>query len=153
MRTAANIITRIWGNKAMSKILIVEDDHEMREFLRDVVEMMGHEPFEASTGAEAIALVAQQVPDLVLQDIMLPDIDGWETLARLRVMHGLDGLPVVFCSGSVKACEHFNADPILNASFLNKPFDIDDLEREINKLLDQLSPRNQPHGTWSGMCI
>jgi two-component system OmpR family response regulator len=119
----------------MWKILIVEDDEGMREFLHDVMDMLGYQVCEAATGGQAVQAAEQFKPDLVVQDIMLPDCDGWTVMKRIRSLEGFSTLPAVFCSGSVQARDDFRSFPPPASSFLYKPFDVDDLDKAIKSLL------------------
>jgi two-component system, cell cycle response regulator DivK len=69
---------------ACGRILVVEDNERNMKLVRDVLNATGYETLEATTGVDAVALATEHVPDLVLMDIQLPDIDGVEALAQLR---------------------------------------------------------------------
>lgn len=138
----------------MWKILIIEDDEEMRAFLKDVSEMLGYSADTAATGREALACVAVLRPALVVQDIMLPDIDGWAVVDHIRAIKGFENVPVVFCSGSVQAREDYHANPPHASAFLDKPFEIDTLDAVLSGLLQKSgSNGKQSAGPSAGMCI
>lgn len=137
----------------MLKILIVEDDPEMREFLCDVVEMAGHQAHTAENGAQGVAQAECIYPDLVIQDVMLPDFDGWACMTRIRALQNLDSVPFIFCSGSVSAHDTFRAKPPYRAAFLYKPFKIADMIREMHKFLNASHARNPLPGPWAGLFI
>lgn len=126
----------------MWKILIVEDDDEMREFLCDVADMLGYQACAAATGAQAVDAARNMSPDLVVQDIMLPDCDGWTVIKNIRALPGLDAVPAVFCSGSQQASEDFRVCTPPASRFLKKPFEIDDLNRAIKHFLSGAGGRN-----------
>ena len=67
----------------MRRILIVDDEFSVRSLLRDVLELEDYEVAEAEDGPSALAAMAQQRPDLVLLDIMMPGLDGYEVCRRL----------------------------------------------------------------------
>ena len=138
----------------MLKILIVEDDHEMREFLQDVADMLGYVCEAAATGHEAVAMAREQRPALVIQDIMLPDMDGWSVAEQIRACDGCERVPVIYCSGSVRAREAYHAGPPPVSAFLYKPFDIDDLEKGLGAFIGSgKKPSNKCSGPWAGMFI
>src|SRR5512133_1343407 len=66
------------------RILIVDDEPRMRRFVRMNLELEDYEVFEADNGLDALAKVREDLPDLVLMDVMMPALDGFETLARIR---------------------------------------------------------------------
>ena len=85
----------------MSMILIVEDNQKNLKLVRDILQHAGHATLEALTGAEGVQLALSRLPDLILMDIQLPDIDGIEALRRIRRSNTLDAVPVVAVSASV----------------------------------------------------
>ena len=78
-----------------AKILVVEDNQRNMKLFRDVLQATGYRILEATTGARAVELAAEHGPDLVLMDIQLPDIDGVETLGRLRTDERTAAIPVL----------------------------------------------------------
>ncbi len=78
-----------------SKILIVEDDEMNRDMLSRRLELHGYQIILASNGFEGIALASAAAPDLILMDMSLPDIDGWETTRRLKANPLTRHIPVV----------------------------------------------------------
>jgi two-component system cell cycle response regulator DivK len=80
---------------AASQILVVEDNDKNMKLFRDILAAKGYRTLEATTGGEAVALAAEHLPDLVLMDIQLPDIDGVAALGRLRADGRTASLPVL----------------------------------------------------------
>src|SRR5919204_622263 len=78
-----------------SRILVVDDEPDVRLLCRLVLEAEGHEVVESATGREALQLATEAEPDLVVLDVMLPDLDGWHVLAALRENPATAELPVV----------------------------------------------------------
>ena len=66
------------------KLLVIEDETNIRSFVKTILETNGYQVLTAGTGAEALALCRQAMPDLVILDVMLPDIDGFAVLRALR---------------------------------------------------------------------
>ncbi len=85
---------------AHPRVLHIEDNADSRALVRRVLESRGFEVFEASDGLAGIDLAIRQRPDLILIDISLPGIDGYETATRLRSYRGLDGCPIVVLTGA-----------------------------------------------------
>ena len=99
MRTAVRIF-RWQIAKTMAKILVVDDEPTVRAFLGESLRKAKFEVLQATNGEEALALVASVRPDLVLLDVRMPGIDGFEVLKRIRNSPATRGLPVIFLTGS-----------------------------------------------------
>jgi len=113
-------------------VLVVDDDPAIREILAIALEDEGHEVSTAEHGAEALVRVDERTPDLVLLDLNMPVLNGWETHARLRARS--PRIPVVYMTaGNVarKEAETHQAD-----GFLPKPFDIN----LLFTLIDSFAP-------------
>ena len=115
------------------KVLIVEDFDDTRELLRMMVEMKGCEAAEATNGQEAVEMAASERPDLILMDLNLPVLDGWEATRRIKSMRETSGIPVVAvsaqCSGDWK-------DRALRAGArecLEKPLDLSAFDRLLSR--------------------
>jgi CheY-like chemotaxis protein len=90
----------------MMKVLIVEDFADTRELLKMIVRLQGCDTAEAADGAEGVAAAAREQPDLILMDLNLPILDGWEATRRIRAGAKTSHIPVVAisaqCSGDWK---------------------------------------------------
>src|SRR5262249_4131690 len=85
----------------MSKrILVVEDQEDNRQILRDLLGHSGYELMEAENGEEALAAVAKQRPDLILMDIQLPIMDGYEVTRRLKKDPDFKDIPIIIVTSS-----------------------------------------------------
>src|ERR687887_2166801 len=84
-------------------VLIVDDDTQLREYLRVNLESEGYAVREAASAEEGLRVLEEATPDLVLLDVMMPQVDGWEMLRRVREAHGAGTIPVVMFSGKVDA--------------------------------------------------
>ena len=83
-------------------ILIVDDDDRLREFVRVNLEMEGYSVREAANADEGLAALEAESPDLILLDVMMPQVDGWEMLRRVHERHGVGSIPVIMFSGKVE---------------------------------------------------
>lgn len=111
----------------MGTVLVVDDEPDVRLIARMVLQADGFEVDEVSTGEAALEALDRQRPDVLLLDIRLPGIGGWEVLHRVRSDPALSGLPVVVFTAdlgaSSEAPEHLDDTQVL----LTKPFRADDL--------------------------
>ena len=121
-------------NKEVSRkkrILIVDDEPRIGRFLGLKLRLFGYEPITATGGAEALEVVQTQNPDVILLDIVMPGMDGFQVLEKLRTF---SKLPVIAFSArsenGPKALELGAND------FLTKPFDGDDMVRRVKRILD-----------------
>lgn len=77
------------------KILVVEDTEDNRQILRDLLGMAGYEMVEAQDGAQGVAIAAEQRPDLILMDIQMPVMDGYEATRRIKADPALASIPII----------------------------------------------------------
>jgi two-component system cell cycle response regulator DivK len=107
-----------------ARVLLVEDNEKNMKLFRDVLLAAGYEILEATTGRKAVELASEHVPDLVLMDVRLPDMDGVETLRRLRADERTASIPVLALTAQAMEGDR---ERFLAAGFdgyLSKPVDI-----------------------------
>jgi PAS domain S-box-containing protein len=102
-------------------ILVVEDNPITRKVVRLTLGAEGFEVVEASCGHEALAAAARSSPDLILQDLLLPDMDGADLVVRLRALPRIEGVPIVAFSGFLSRLEYGRAAALGFTDFLAKP--------------------------------
>jgi CheY-like chemotaxis protein len=105
------------------KIVLVDDDPAVRDLVSLQLELEGHEVAAASDGASGLALVRQQRPDLVLLDVMMPELSGWEVLELLREDPGDPQVPVVLLTARDMPHDRQRAYEIGASAVLSKPHD------------------------------
>ena len=118
---------------AGEQVLVVEDNELNMKLFRDVLLVNGFRTLEATTGAHAIELAAEYVPDLVLMDIQLPDIDGVEALGRLRAEERTASVPVLALTAQAMDGDR---ERFLAAGFdgyVSKPVDVVELVRTVGE--------------------
>ena len=118
------------------RILVVDDQAENRELLRQMLEPLGFEVALAADGREAIAAAREQTPALILMDLRMPDMDGFDAAAVIRERPGLEGVPVVAASASSADLARARADPARFQVCLRKPFQIEELLDVLQGLLN-----------------
>ena len=109
--------------RAPRKILVVDDEPAIRSFLVELLEAEGYRTASAPNGRIAVELAARERPDLVLSDVMMPELDGPGMVRSLRAAPDLAEVPIVLMSAANGTVP---LDPSITA-FLPKPFDLDDL--------------------------
>ncbi len=123
-----------------SKILIVDDDPLVRMLYKTHLERAGYELITAKDGAEAVEMAAQEQPQLVVMDIMMPQMGGLAALKQLKKAEATKAIPFVIVTGSVttdhqairRECENSGA-----AGYLTKPFSPAQLLAEVRRLAPQ----------------
>ncbi len=121
----------------MPRILLVDDDDAVRSTLRRALTRLGYEVREASNGKEAMKLCAQETPDLVMTDIIMPEQEGLETIRAIRRLH--PGLKVVAMSGGgrIVATDYLKTAATLGAdAVLAKPFSTEEMASALALLLE-----------------
>jgi len=108
-------------------VLLVDDDERMRELVRLQLEREGYHVQEAASADEGLASIESRKPDLVLLDVMMPHVDGWEMLRRVQERHGAGAIPVLMFSGQVDAAARRQAASSGASGFVGKGFDLDEL--------------------------
>jgi excisionase family DNA binding protein len=116
-------------------VLIVDDDERLREYVRVNLEMEGYAVREASNAEEGLRVLEETTPDLVLLDVMMPQVDGWEMLRRVHERHGVGAIPVVMFSGKVDERAADEAATRGAQGFIGKPFNPHDLIDQTKQLL------------------
>jgi excisionase family DNA binding protein len=116
-------------------VLIVDDDARMREFVRVNLEMDGYDVREAADAKEGLAALEEEPPDLILLDVMMPGMDGWEMLRRVQEQHGVGTIPVIMFSGKVDDASSERATERGAQAFIGKPFDPQALIESTKQLI------------------
>jgi two-component system cell cycle response regulator DivK len=107
----------------MSKrILIVEDQEDNRKILRDLLTSVGYELVEATTGEEGVALAETARPDLILMDIQLPGLDGYEATRRIKANPALRQIPVIAVTSYALSGDEVKAREAGCDAYISKPF-------------------------------
>jgi excisionase family DNA binding protein len=116
-------------------VLIVDDDPRVREYVRVNLEMEGYGVREAGSAEEGLTVLEEVSPDLILLDVMMPEVDGWEMLRRVQERHGVGAIPVVMFSGKVDEQNAPEATARGAQGFVGKPFDPQQLIEHAKQLL------------------
>ena len=120
---------------AGKRILAIEDHEENRRLLRDLLTSVGYEMIEAVTGEEGLTVAAANPPDLILMDIQLPGIDGYETTRRIKADPALRHIPVIAVTSYALSGDDVKAFAAGCDAYVTKPFDPADLLEKIRSYL------------------
>jgi two-component system, OmpR family, phosphate regulon response regulator PhoB len=116
-------------------VLVVEDDELVADVVRINLEAEGFTVVHAPNGAAALATIAQQRPDLVLLDVMMPEIDGWTVLTRLRDDPQTAKLPVIMLTAKSMPADQVRGYNLGANGYVPKPFAAPDLVEKVRAVL------------------
>jgi CheY-like chemotaxis protein len=119
-------------------ILIVDDEGSIRTICRVNLETDGMTVAEAADGREALERIRRQQPELVLLDVMMPDVDGWEVAAELAADPATRDIPVVFLSARASREDKVRAQELGAVGYIVKPFDPVGLGATVRDTLDRV---------------
>ena len=119
------------------RILIVEDHEDARRILRDMLETTDYELVEAENGEQALAAVARQRPDLILMDIQLPILDGYEATRRIKADPALRSIPIIAVTSYALSGDEAKARAAGCDDFIPKPYSPRQLLAKVRQYLDQ----------------
>jgi signal transduction histidine kinase/PleD family two-component response regulator len=132
--------TRLLAEKsreASTKVLVVDDDPGIRMICREVLEAQGYVVREATDGQSALVEAKRFRPDLMLLDVMMPDLDGFQTAKRFRSDRDSAMTPVIFVSARGQTADKVRAFKLGAEDYLVKPFDSMELLARVEKALDR----------------
>lgn len=128
-------------NAEQSYLLIVEDDPDIRELLNTTLTFRGYRVITARDGREGLEVVEKEHPAMVIADIMMPALDGFGLVHRLRIDRETRDIPVVFITATYVAPEDKEFALSIGATrFIEKPIDLEEFLRTIAELLERGTP-------------
>ena len=104
------------------RILVVDDQEDNRRILRDLLTASGFEVIEGKTGEEGVALAEERAPDLILMDIQLPGIDGYEATRRIKAKPALRAVPLIVVTSYALSGDDAKAFAAGADAYVSKPF-------------------------------
>ncbi|MCB8927965.1 MAG: response regulator [Ardenticatenaceae bacterium] len=123
------------ADQKSQSIYIVEDDNDLAEMLRAYFRVQGYKVSVASRGHDAVEGISQNVPDVVVLDIRLPDIDGYEVCRQLRRSRKTQHVPVIFLTEKREREDKLAGLELGAVDYITKPFDIQELRLRVRNAL------------------
>ncbi len=133
--TVASISTK--EAKMSKKILVVEDQEDNRRIMRDLLTSAGYETIEATTGKDGVTAAETHCPKLILMDIQLPDLDGYEATRRIKAKPGLSKIPIIAVTSYALSGDDIKAFEAGCDAYVSKPFSPRMLLSKIREFLPQ----------------
>lgn len=124
----------------MAFVLVVDDDRDVAGTIERALRRRAHEVVVAYSGAQALQLIQERPPDLVVLDIMMPRMDGIEVCQRIRALPNVASVPILFLTAKVKIDDKIEGFEAGADDYLTKPFDLRELELRVRALLRRSLP-------------
>ena len=128
----------------MARILVVDDDRDVAGTVERTLRRKAHEVVVAYGGAQALQLIKQQCPDLVVLDIMMPRMSGLEVCQHIRTLPNVASVPILFLTAKGKIENKIEGFEAGADDYLTKPFDLRELELRVRALLRRSMPSEAP---------
>lgn len=121
----------------MARILIAEDERDIRDLITFTLSFAGHQVTAASNGEEALQKALQIIPDLILMDVRMPRMTGYEACKRMKQENSIKHIPVAFLSAKGQESEVQTGLEVGAVEYILKPFSPDELTERVKQLLEQ----------------
>jgi DNA-binding response OmpR family regulator len=126
------------SDKDVKRILCIEDEPEMIDLIRLILGRRGFDVHGASGGVEGLQKVRQEHPDLVLLDLMMPDLDGWEVYQQMKADEATRDIPVIVVTAKAQSIDKVLGLHIAKVDdYIAKPFSPQDLLASVDKILSK----------------
>lgn len=119
----------------MSRILVIDDDTAIAELIKVNLDLLGHQVTTANDGIKGLALAQQNRPDLIVLDVMMPDLDGFTVCQRLRQNASTNGIPILMLTALGMTKDKVKGFDSGADDYLTKPFEIPELQVRVRALL------------------
>jgi DNA-binding response OmpR family regulator len=131
------------GENTVKRILCVEDEQEMIDLIRLILGRRGFEVKGAEGGIEGLKLIREYLPDLVLLDLMMPDMDGWEVYQQMKADEKTRAIPVIVVTAKAQNIDRVLAMHIAKVDdYITKPFSPQELLLSVEKVLGAQEPES-----------
>ena len=117
----------------MKTIMFVDDERDVRESVKKLLEGWGYEAVIAVSGNDCLKKLKTKKPDLILLDIMMPVMDGWDTCAKIKDNKKTEKIPIIFLTAKTDPISK-SMGSLASVDYITKPFDISDLKKRINSV-------------------
>jgi len=118
------------------KIMVVDDEPDILTTVGKILEMSGYEVIRAVDGRDCLSKLNADTPDLILLDIMMPEMNGWDVAARIKENPRWNNIPIVFLTAKGDVMSK-GMGSLAAEDYITKPFDIKDLKNRVEKALNK----------------
>jgi DNA-binding NarL/FixJ family response regulator len=127
------------GNKDTNKLLLIDDDPNLILLVKDYLEFQGFEVLTAENGREALELLQEEQPDLIVCDVMMPEMDGYAFVEEIRKDPSQSWIPVIFLSAKGQSADRVKGLNTGADVYMVKPFEPEELVAQVESSLKQAS--------------
>jgi two-component system alkaline phosphatase synthesis response regulator PhoP len=127
----------------MAKILIAEDERDIRELVSYSLQFGGFTVVQATNGVEAVEQAQKELPDLILMDVRMPKMTGYEACRQIKTINTIRDIPVVFLSAKGQESEIQAGLEVGAEEYILKPFAPDELVKQVQAVLERVAKRRQ----------
>ena len=121
-----------------NRLVYIEDEQEMIDLVRLIMARRGFEVLGANGGREGLALIRENLPDLVLLDLMMPDMDGWDVYQQMKAEENLRDIPVIVITAKAQSIDKVLGLHIAKVDdYISKPFSPTELVESIEKVISR----------------
>jgi DNA-binding NarL/FixJ family response regulator len=128
---------KAFAAKDQKKLLLIDDDPNLILLVKDYLEFRGYEVVTAENGREALEILAQELPDMIICDIMMPELDGYGFVEELRKRQGSSWIPVLFLSAKGQSQDRIKGLNLGADVYMVKPFEPEELVAQVESSLKQ----------------
>jgi DNA-binding response OmpR family regulator len=122
---------------AVARVMAVDDDHVIRGLLEVNLELEGHDVVTAVDGQDALDKIRADPPDLVILDVMMPNVSGWQVAEELKLDETTKDIPIIFLSARAMETDLHKGSELGVNSYVTKPFDPIELMDLVTRLLEE----------------
>jgi two-component system, OmpR family, response regulator VicR len=127
------------------RLVYIEDEVEMIDLVRLILGRRGYEVIGANGGTEGLDVVRRELPDLVLLDLMMPDLDGWEVFQQMKAEEATRKIPVVVVTAKAQTIDRVLGLHIAKVDdYISKPFSPQELIHSVEKVLEKSRAPQEP---------
>jgi two-component system response regulator VicR len=128
-------------DKQTQRVVVIEDDPEMIELVKLILIKEGFQVSGATGGKDGLKIIEQFKPDIVLLDLMMPDMDGWEVYQSMKTNEGMKNIPVIIITAKAQSIDKVLGLHIAKVDdYITKPFSPSELASSVRKVLADARP-------------
>ena len=121
-----------------NKILVIDDDTSINELIKVNLELMGYEVFQAYNGTDGFAVAKQELPDVIVLDVMMPEVDGYTVAQRIRQNDSTKDIPILMLTALSQLDDKVKGFDLGVDDYLVKPFEMEELKVRVRALLKRV---------------
>jgi DNA-binding NarL/FixJ family response regulator len=128
-----------YTDRIKNKLLLVDDDCSLIFLLKDYLEFQNYQVTMVSNGRLALAALDEDIPDMIICDVMMPEVNGYEFITSLRERQDISWIPVLFLSALSQSLDRIKALNLGAVAYMNKPFEPEELLAQVKSTLSYVS--------------